>query len=403
MFALDVLRGVAVLLVLAFHAGNPDLFPEETVSWFQRATSVCWAGVDLFFVLSGFLISGLLFKEIDETGTLRLRRFWLRRGMKIWPSYFATYGFMLVVVCLNHLRVGAHDKLRSELFWAIPNIVFVQNYLPEHRWPNSWSIAVEEHFYLALPLVLFALVAAHRARGKKEAPFRFSGLFAMGAVFCALVLGLRLIDASRPVPNAYNPTHLRADSLCFGVMLGYLYRYRRAVFDRVARFWPLAVVVAPLALLSSFSLGMPWPGYPPAPGEPPHSGNYVSAFTIGFTILYLGLGSLVIIAGAYPQAGLRAPAVVRVPLRGIAFVGVYSYTIYLAQAILPKMPGWFAFARVFRRFWDSLWVDRILFFLVSLVLGVVISHVIERPMLELRDRWLPSTKATRPPESRSAS
>ena len=271
----------------------------------------------------------------------------------------------------------------------LPNVVFIQNYTdPEHRWPNSWSLAVEEHFYLVLPAVLLLLLSAF---GPK---YRFRGLFAGGAAFCALVLLLRLVDAQRPFPNAYNPTHLRADSLSFGVMIGYAHRYQKEAFARVARLWPLAFVVAPLALLSSFPLGCPWPGYPPAPGEPPHSGNTWSAFTIGFTLLYLGSGALVVFAAAYPDAGSSRGPLVRAPLRAIGFVGVYSYTVYLAQAVVPKTPGFFALAKLARRLTvDSLWTDRVVFVVVSFALGVALSHVVERPLLVLRDRWLPSASA----------
>ena len=88
MLALDVLRGLAVLLVIVWHwpGKGAGLGPLGAVS------HVGWTGVDLFFVLSGYLISGLLFKEWDRTGSIVLRRFWLRRGFKIWPAYFAAFG-----------------------------------------------------------------------------------------------------------------------------------------------------------------------------------------------------------------------------------------------------------------------------------------------------------------------
>src|SRR5688572_1965232 len=99
LFALDVLRGVAVLLVLVWH------WPGRSGSMgpFYLVSKVGWVGVDLFFVLSGFLISGLLYKEWDRCGRLNLRRFWLRRGFKIWPAYFAAFGGAML--------------LRSALLW----------------------------------------------------------------------------------------------------------------------------------------------------------------------------------------------------------------------------------------------------------------------------------------------
>ncbi len=119
LFALDLLRGVAIALVVAFHSPGGE------------AIRVGWVGVDLFFVLSGFLISGLLFKELDRTGTIVAWRFWLRRGFKIWPAYFAAFGaaFATAYAVQSSLweggERGAGDARR---YW--PNFVFIQNYFP---------------------------------------------------------------------------------------------------------------------------------------------------------------------------------------------------------------------------------------------------------------------------------
>lgn len=394
MFALDALRGLAITMVLVFHTGAVDLFPEPERRWWMRLTNTLWSGVDLFFVLSGFLISGLLFKEIDQTGTLKLGRFWLRRGLKIWPSYFAAYGTMVGLTCVYHLRLGAWDRVKSELWHSLPNVVMVQNYLPsEYRWPNSWSLAVEEHFYLALPVVLLLLLARSRRDGETRRRDPFPGFLVGGVAFCVLILVLRIVDAGQPVPNAYFPTHLRADALSVGVVLGWAHRYRRPAFERVAAWLrPIAFPLALLALVSIAFLGSPWPGGEPEPGEPPHSGNYISGFTVGFTILSVGFGSLVVLAGAYPQAGLNGPSFVRLPLRALAFVGTYSYTIYLAQAVIPRTPGYYAIVKVGRRLAvDSNATNRTVFVVTSLVLGVVLAHVVEKPVLKLRERWLPSS------------
>ena len=386
--SLDVLRGVAILLVVAFHAGAQDLFPESPPAAFTKVTNVMWAGVDLFFVLSGYLISGLLFAEIDRSDTLDLKRFWLRRGMKIWPSYFAAYGFMLAFSCFAHARAGAWGEVKTDLVRALPNLVMVQNYFPaDWRWPNSWSLAVEEHFYLAMPALLLVLLR------RKGAKYRFDGLLAGGAIFCVLVLGLRFLDAGSAVPNAYFPTHMRADSLCVGVMLGWLQRYRRPLFDLLASKWRIALVLAPLALLLVIPLGSPWPGDPPEPGEPPHSGNFWSGFTVGFTILYLGFAPLVVAAGAHPEAVSRAPAPLRPLLRAVAFVGEYSYTLYLGQAIVPRTPGYATAVRIARRFSESLWTNRLVFVVASFAVGILLAHLVERPFLKLRERWIPARRS----------
>lgn len=292
----------------------------------------------------------------------------------------------------NNLRLHEYARVKSSLYHALPNLVLVQNYFPmAFQWPQSWSLAVEEHFYLALPLLLVALLARARARGA-PAPHRFDGFLAGGAIFCVLVLVGRFVDAGTAIPNAYYPTHFRADSLCFGVMLGYLFHYRRATFAKIAKLWPLWLVLAPLALASILPLGCPFPGFPPAPGEPPHSGNYFSGFTIGFTILYLGFGGLVVAAGEYPEAGLHGPVFLRAPMKAIAYVGGYSYTIYLAHAFVMRMPGFYGAIRIARRIplLDTNWTGRIMLFAIAIPLGIVISHLVERPVLKLRERRWPS-------------
>lgn len=104
--SLDIIRGIALLMVIIHHSG-PEMIPNQPdVSGligfsFWSLKNLGWSGVDLFFVLSGFLIGGLLFSEIERTGTLRCGRFWMRRGFKIWPSYFA---LLLVLAVSENTR-----------------------------------------------------------------------------------------------------------------------------------------------------------------------------------------------------------------------------------------------------------------------------------------------------------
>jgi peptidoglycan/LPS O-acetylase OafA/YrhL len=139
-FSLDALRGVAILLVLARH------MPVEPTAGVSRAAfELGWTGVDLFFVLSGYLISTLLYKELDRAGALDLKRFWLRRGLKIWPSYFVCFGLTTVITAALSLSAGDAAVARKTLLTALPNVVFVQNYVG-YQWPHTWSLAIEEHF-----------------------------------------------------------------------------------------------------------------------------------------------------------------------------------------------------------------------------------------------------------------
>jgi peptidoglycan/LPS O-acetylase OafA/YrhL len=172
-----------------------------------------------------------------------------------------------------------------------------------------------------------------------------------------------------------------ADSLLFGVILGFLAHYHRETFAKIASAWPaLALAVVPVLTLA-YLLPLDDPGT-------------TFAYTLGFTLLYLGFGALVVIAGAYPSAGERNLAA-----RTMAWMGVYSYTIYLTHSVILLLPGaWRLPAFVRQQVLDSPWVDRVLFWGLSIATGYIVSRLIERPFLELRKRWLPSARP-HPPRS----
>ena len=354
--SLDFLRGLAVLLVLFRHLPN-----EETSGVLHFVQSIGWTGVDLFFVLSGFLISGLLFTEFNRTGKLDVKRFWLRRGLKIWPSYFLTYGLAMLATA-----IWTSDF--SILITRIPNYVFLQNYAdPAIRWTHSWSIAIEEHFYFGLPLLLLYLAA------KKFRSVPGIALLVCAGVLLQRVLLFLLTDLKWA--NFYYPSHLRIDSLSFGVLLGYLYHYKREVFVRIGRFWPYFIAATPLiALAYIFPLE-----------------QSAFSYTIGFTIFYLMFGGLVLAARVHPHFGSSGPQ------RLLSWMGIYSYTIYLAHSVVYELPGSSNMrAMIVSRFGTA--GDQLAFIGASILLGVIISHLIERPFLRLRAKWLPVTPRSTPPK-----
>lgn len=147
---LDVLRCIAILQVLFYHGGG-------VMEYFARAG---WIGVDLFFVLSGFLISGLIFSEYRKNGTIQFKRFFIRRGFKIYPAFYSFVVFIALVELYRH-HFSPFRRYLHEIF-------FVQSYWPG-IWVYTWSLAVEEHFYILLPLLLLLLL--HFYPGRQD-PFR---------------------------------------------------------------------------------------------------------------------------------------------------------------------------------------------------------------------------------------
>ena len=197
--SLDVLRGVAVLLVFGVH------FP------YYGILHAGWIGLDLFFVLSGFLISGLLFKDYREHGRIRLRRFMFRRAIKIWPPLYLFLGAIAVFIWRDAHSIPLRSFVASALFY--------RNYMPGVDEPivigHTWSLAVEEHFYLLLPPLLIFL--AYRNR-KSSDPF--SSIPIIFVVLASLSLAMRFFA------NDVVATHLRLDGLFAGVTLHYLYDFK---------------------------------------------------------------------------------------------------------------------------------------------------------------------------------
>src|SRR4029077_18685201 len=132
---LDFLRGIAIILVLLRH-----------IPLFTFTHNIGWIGVDLFFVLSGFLVSGLLFKEYLKFGDIRPKLFLIRRGFKIYPLYYLFYIPYLVLI----VREQGWSSVDVRGF--LSDMTFTQNFINGWGWAYgaSWSLAVEEHFYFGL-------------------------------------------------------------------------------------------------------------------------------------------------------------------------------------------------------------------------------------------------------------
>jgi peptidoglycan/LPS O-acetylase OafA/YrhL len=348
---LDALRGIAILMVLGRHAGMAIHLLHATTWYTFYSERIGWAGVDLFFVLSGFLISGLLFADYEVHGRISVGRFYIRRGLKIWPTLYTLIATGLLIDAAMPGHHFSTKGLFAELF-------FMQDYF-HSIWGITWSIAVEEHFYLCLPLLLLLMIRHDPKRPFATLPKVFA-VIAVVCLVCRFAVGWTQ-DGTIDSWSCVFPTHLRMDGLMFGVLICYFKRFRPSVFQWMVRWWGgWIVVVIALALLSIF----------PVESRQMH--------TWGFTVLYLGAGFLVAKAVA-----LDVPRPVRVMSSLLARIGFYSYSIYIWHMffiwkILPHFhinsPIW--------SYWCSI-VGPIPF-------GAVAAKLIEIPVLRFRDRVFPT-------------
>jgi peptidoglycan/LPS O-acetylase OafA/YrhL len=344
---LDALRGVAILLILGRH-----------LDYFSLWTKMGWAGVDLFFVLSGFLISGLLFQEWKRRDAIDFRRFYIRRALKIYPAFYV----LLLVTLLVHRIVPGIPSFPVTARAILAECFFVQNYLPG-LWPHTWSLAVEEHFYILLPIVLWLL---YRRRREQADPFR-----ALPAIFMIVATAeIVLRTATTWQLNTFvtearymEPSHLRIDALLFGVLLSYYRHFRPEKLEQLRRgAAPVVLIGLALVLLALVPLSSP------------------IMHTIGFTLVYFGFGLLLIrTVDAQPHRS------VSLLIQPLAKIGYYSYSIYL----------WHGF--VCRLLPRTTLLGLLICIVTAVLLGAVMGKLIEYPVLALRDRLFPPLRRTHEP------
>lgn len=363
---LDVLRGIAILLVLVSHqvyTPGQGVFRNFT----DRLHVVGQSGVDLFFVLSGFLIGGLLLTELRETGRLDVRRFLIRRAFKIWPPYFA----LLAVATIQLIR---HDSytLQSAIQKMWPFVLSLQNYIgPWDVITQTWSLAVEEHFYLALPFALLYL----NTRGPNSRTI-WQSLPIVVISFLIICNLFRLggyVFGAYPV-SGYN-THVRVDALFCGVFLNYLHTHCESVRSRVESHTLSVFALGCVLVTLRFCLP-----------------EYSFFVAMQFTLLYIGYGLCLFAVMNLPEDGAFDRLMKCRLSRLVAFVGLYSYSIYLWHF---EFAGPFVMAKVIPHLPDALkWpVGMIVYISLGIVTGIILGRLIDSPVLAFRNKVFPSRVA----------
>ena len=353
---LDILRFVAVNLVIFFHGGGIQNHPESfSAKLINPIASGGWLGVDLFFVLSGFLVSGLLFQELLKTGHISIGSFLIRRAFKIYPAFY----FMMILSWIGIFTLTSPEMIARKLQWKLfaSEFLFVQNYF-QNIWCHTWSLAVEEHFYLALLGIIFFLTGPGRKQKLSMLPW-------IVIPFCLLVLVSRsLFTLEHPNGSAPLQTHFRLDSLFFGVLLSYLYHFKPRSLLFITHRKKTAWTVS-LCLVMSLFIGGP---------------HALWVKTIGLTFAYLGFGGILILSLALPHPKGSTKSISDFT----AWIGQHSYSIYLWHVPIQVV----ILSTLVRRFGlqDSFWTTQALFFILSWTLGILMAKCIEFPLLSIRNR-----------------
>lgn len=181
--SLDGLRALAITLVVASHSKNDFIFANGKAEpgWLFWILGYAWTGVDLFFVLSGFLIGKILLQEMKKNGTVQVVPFLLKRGFRIWPLYY--------FICLVSLIRLGRGHLLPKFTELLPDFFFLTNYFKENLAFGSWSLAIEEQFYLIASVVIL-LSRKWIARKQQHIPILLAVLLA-AAPFIRMMVWMR--------------------------------------------------------------------------------------------------------------------------------------------------------------------------------------------------------------------
>jgi peptidoglycan/LPS O-acetylase OafA/YrhL len=342
--ALDGVRGLAILLVVGFHGGLPGM-------------EGGFVGVQLFFVLSGFLITTLLLQESERRGRIALRRFYARRALRLLPALVVLLAAVLIYSRLEYSAAAAHATARD--VWS--SLLYIQNWFPATGHPvplglldHAWSLAIEEQFYLIWPLCLILLLRLRLPR------LAVVGIVAGGAVASA---GWRLVEWQRGVPygRMYYGTDTRADALLIGcaagaaVAWGLIPRSRKA--DSVLH--GLAILAIPVIALVVAT------------------GRFASGFLYGggFTLVSVATAVLLVELVRIPTGALGR----LFAHSSLTWAGRLSYSLYLWH-----WPVVIVFANRLSR-WPNFFIDLML----AVALAECSYHLVEMPFLRLKRRLAP--------------
>ena len=361
--ALDGVRALAVVAVIVYHA-RPSLAVSSPIAhgW-QWLGAAGWIGVDLFFVLSGFLITGIL---LDAKGDPHyFRNFYVRRTLRIFPLYYAVLALTLLV---GPLVFGADDpgvrRILHEQGWLWTYTTNVEvlrtgEKLFSSGWlslTHVWSLAIEEQFYLVWPLLVFL--------APRRALVAIAGAIVIGA---PLLRALMLHDGT-PALAVYQLTPCRLDTLAVGALCAVLVRtYDLAVVARAAR-WMIAigglVVLGVLARVHHLDA----------------EDRLVQI--VGMSALAVLFGG-VVVRGALGVRWLAHPA--------LTTVGKYSYGIYVFHALLFPLYVWI----IPNDTVAGSMALTVFMFVATFAIAAASWHLFERRFLVLKDRWAPSVSRGR--------
>ena len=357
---LDTLRAAAILIVMLFHLNMQRLLPVALAP----LAAIGWIGVDLFFVLSGFLIGSQLFKPCLRGGRPSLRDFYTRRAYRILPAYL-TVLFLYAAVPLWREAPGPADLWQYLTFtWNLSLIGY-----PEQRaFSHVWSLCVEEHFYLLLPLLLLLLL-------RKPSIVKTSAVLLL-IVVGGIALRAWLLHHVVFAPNVpedehgrlmmkflYYPTYTRLDGLVVGVTLALVRTFRPAWWHRLTKqgnLLALAGLATVTGALYLCAFDYPTPDLP-------------ASLLFAYPALALGFGLLVLAATSNQSLlSKRVPGATTLATLAFSLYLTHKSVAHATHLLLPSLTA------------EPNWRSAAIYSVACLTIATLLYLGVERPFLNLR-------------------
>lgn len=355
---LSTLRAFAILYVLIFHY---TILSKKQPEWLTSVSSMGWTGVDLFFVLSGFLIASQLFDEMKEAGFINVKRFFIKRIFRIIPAF-------LVVVGLYFLFPFFREKEALPPLWKF--LMFLQNIglnIQDYgTFSHAWSLCVEEHFYLLLP---FILITAQRFRIVSKVYWLLIIIFIAG--FAVRFMSYKYLY----LPHAdaedswmywyryiYYPTYTRLDGLLAGVTIAAIYKFRPILWARLSSYGNVWILIGIGILTIAFNT---W-----------EDAMQYSASIFCFPLVDIGFGFIVL--GAVSETSILYKWESRI----LNYIASISYGLYLSHKGIIHITHQLLPADINQNLLLAISI------IGCILAATILYFVVEKPFMQLRRKFV---------------
>jgi len=351
---IDHLRGLAIFLVFFFHY---TIVNKGEPQWLADNASFGWIGVDLFFVISGYLISSQLFAQIKSEKKISFVRFFIKRFFRIIPAFVAT-------IAIYFLIPAFREKESLPPLWKF--LTFTQNLglniQDQGTFSHCWSLCVEEHFYLLFPIILILL---QRLKLLRSGIFIIIGLFIAGFIIRHISYNNFYLPYSTEENGwmywykfIYYPTYNRIDGLIIGVSVAAFETFKKSIFEKTHNYSKLFFIIGTLLLFAANFLCEEQSTY--------------NASIFGFPLIALGFGSILI-------SILSPNNILHEQKQGMNLLAPLSYSIYLTHK---------GVIHVINNTLNTFDIPKNLLFVLTIIACLIFAYlmqqIIEKPFMKLR-------------------